>query len=375
MSKKRRKKSGSTKRVFQGTVSFFKKDSTKRALPWVLSVFFILAAIGAFPSASSILLFLAGVICLPVRKLQDFFAQKGLHGKIKVILVAVLFLVSMTIFPSGGNSSSDINSTDATMEEQVSETLPSVENQNEQPVAIPSADTTPSPEPSEPAETAPTDTPEPVDETQEPEVEVAVETETPVEAETLAVDDGIVHDGHYTLSSGLNLDFIQSVQNDTTGNWRLSTISDNLMAADYALDYYETMFTSDDEVHAIYNSTLGTVTRIAVWDGLLYVDTLAYVTGGENDADLLCSGEILNRRATSIETGETYDYTEEYLNPSPSPTPTPAPEASEPMVWIPTKGGTKYHKKSTCSGMDGPEQVTISEAEARGFTPCKKCYG
>ena len=44
------------------------------------------------------------------------------------------------------------------------------------------------------------------------------------------------------------------------------------------------------------------------------------------------------------------------------------------MVWIPTKGGTKYHTHAGCSNMENPEQVTQSEAESRGFTPCKKCY-
>lgn len=44
------------------------------------------------------------------------------------------------------------------------------------------------------------------------------------------------------------------------------------------------------------------------------------------------------------------------------------------MVWIPTKGGTKYHIKSTCSGMENPEYVTKSEAISRGFGPCGKCY-
>ena len=44
------------------------------------------------------------------------------------------------------------------------------------------------------------------------------------------------------------------------------------------------------------------------------------------------------------------------------------------MVWIPTHGGTKYHSKATCSGMDDPEQVTLEEAQAMGFTPCGRCY-
>lgn len=44
------------------------------------------------------------------------------------------------------------------------------------------------------------------------------------------------------------------------------------------------------------------------------------------------------------------------------------------MVWIPTKGGKKYHKSSDCSNMDGPREVTISEAKSLGFTACKRCY-
>ena len=46
----------------------------------------------------------------------------------------------------------------------------------------------------------------------------------------------------------------------------------------------------------------------------------------------------------------------------------------ETMVWIPTKGGTKYHSNSECSNMENPEYVTQSEAESRGYTACKKCY-
>ena len=44
------------------------------------------------------------------------------------------------------------------------------------------------------------------------------------------------------------------------------------------------------------------------------------------------------------------------------------------MVWIPTKGGKKYHKSSDCSNMDGPRKVTLSEAKSLGFTACKRCY-
>lgn len=44
------------------------------------------------------------------------------------------------------------------------------------------------------------------------------------------------------------------------------------------------------------------------------------------------------------------------------------------MVWVPTKGGTKYHSKSSCSNMKNPKQVTVSQAKSQGFTACKRCY-
>lgn len=55
---------------------------------------------------------------------------------------------------------------------------------------------------------------------------------------------------------------------------------------------------------------------------------------------------------------------------------TPQPEVQQPqeeMVWIPASG-KRYHSNSSCSGMDSPTQVTISEAQALGFTPCGRCY-
>ena len=44
------------------------------------------------------------------------------------------------------------------------------------------------------------------------------------------------------------------------------------------------------------------------------------------------------------------------------------------LVWVPTKGGKKYHTYSGCSGMEGPMQVTVERAEQLGFTPCKRCH-
>lgn len=43
------------------------------------------------------------------------------------------------------------------------------------------------------------------------------------------------------------------------------------------------------------------------------------------------------------------------------------------MVWIP-RTGSKYHSNPSCSGMKDPSQVTLSQAQSAGYTPCKKCY-
>ncbi len=56
--------------------------------------------------------------------------------------------------------------------------------------------------------------------------------------------------------------------------------------------------------------------------------------------------------------------------PVPEPTSTPP---SEEMVWV-SGSGSKYHSNSSCSNMSVPTEITISDAESRGYEPCKKCY-
>ena len=55
------------------------------------------------------------------------------------------------------------------------------------------------------------------------------------------------------------------------------------------------------------------------------------------------------------------------------PAPVPAPTVNSEMVWIP-RTGKKFHNNPGCSNMSNPSQVTRSQAEASGFTACKKCY-
>lgn len=63
--------------------------------------------------------------------------------------------------------------------------------------------------------------------------------------------------------------------------------------------------------------------------------------------------------------------------PVPTPTPpvddTPAQEPVQKKVWV-GESGTKYHSRSNCSNMKNARQITLDEAEAQGYSPCKKCY-
>ena len=58
---------------------------------------------------------------------------------------------------------------------------------------------------------------------------------------------------------------------------------------------------------------------------------------------------------------------------APAPAETEAPQSQETMVWIP-KTGSKYHSDPDCSNMKNPTQVSLSQAESQGYTPCKKCW-
>ena len=79
-----------------------------------------------------------------------------------------------------------------------------------------------------------------------------------------------------------------------------------------------------------------------------------------------------------------YNGTEAYVSsdylsntqPTAAPAATQAPASSdqqETMVWV-SGSGKKYHSNSSCSNMSNPHQISLSDAQAQGYTPCKKCY-
>ena len=97
---------------------------------------------------------------------------------------------------------------------------------------------------------------------------------------------------------------VSDVRNDVTGNWRISTIADNIDMVDYAIEYYNKYFESDDEIHAIVNFNYNTTTKISVIGNLLDVSVYEYVDKEEHDAKLLFSGMLLKEYHINKDTGE-----------------------------------------------------------------------
>lgn len=97
-------------------------------------------------------------------------------------------------------------------------------------------------------------------------------------------------------------------------------------------------------------------------------------------------GICFNVYCYNVQPGITIDYaTGKSSGPAnDNTTQTKAPEQTEPttqspdrpgnteMVWV-SATGKKYHRKSSCSNMKDPLQISRSEAITRGYEPCKKC--
>ena len=94
------------------------------------------------------------------------------------------------------------------------------------------------------------------------------------------------------------------VRNDCTGNWKISTIAENIDIEKHALDYYKKYFENDNQVHAIVNFNYNTTTKISVMGNLLDVSIHEYVPKEEHDAKALFSGMLLSEYHVNTETGE-----------------------------------------------------------------------
>ncbi len=57
----------------------------------------------------------------------------------------------------------------------------------------------------------------------------------------------------------------------------------------------------------------------------------------------------------------------------PEPEPTAQAEKTSGTVWV-SQSGSKYHSTPSCSGMKSPSQLSLADAQSRGYTPCKRCH-
>ena len=129
-------------------------------------------------------------------------------------------------------------------------------------------------------------------ETTEPET---VEQEPTEKAEEPAAEKNIDDIGAYFS--------VSDVRNDVTGNWRISTIAENIDIQEYALSSYKEYFKDDKEIHAIVNFNYKTTTKISVIGNTLDVSIYDYVDGEEHDAKLLFSGTLLKEYSVNMDNG------------------------------------------------------------------------
>ena len=125
-------------------------------------------------------------------------------------------------------------------------------------------------------------------ETTVPATTAAVTTEAP-ETEATTEAESVQGSGVFSDVS------VSSVHNDTTGKWKVAVISKNIEIEKYALEYYNTFFESDDEIHAIVNFANNTTTAIQSFGDFLEVRIGEYVDGEEHDADKLFGGMLLKK--------------------------------------------------------------------------------
>ena len=107
-------------------------------------------------------------------------------------------------------------------------------------------------------------------------------------------------------------------------------------------------------------------------------------TKSENNPSTETNDFITESESEAIETKSETAETESEMAEPETETPETESEAAETesqpketekakMVWVPSSG-SKYHSRSTCSGMVSPRQIPLEDAIKQGYTACKKCH-
>ncbi len=143
----------------------------------------------------------------------------------------------------------------------------------------------------------------------------------------------------------------------------------NTLSDDEIVEFYETRISEADATHFTIDFEDGTgiyfpgCSRYDALEGKLDQD--GRVENAEKQITVETDGSLTKEDPAPDETEQ----------PEQTPTETPQEaQDTEERVWIPTNGGSKYHSNPSCSKMKNPQEVTISQAQSRGFTACKRCY-
>lgn len=116
------------------------------------------------------------------------------------------------------------------------------------------------------------------------------------------------------LTDEIELGYYNSVRNDVTNDWRLVLTEDEFDIYDYMKDYHEAF--KDDAEKGVLHCLIycgeekedRTSTCIRLSDQSIDVTVHEYVSGEENDAKLMFTGEHIKERVLDVDTGSYYDY-------------------------------------------------------------------
>ena len=100
-----------------------------------------------------------------------------------------------------------------------------------------------------------------------------------------------------------------------------------------------------------------------------------YSSTAEPESEVIVYTTSNTEATTTATTPETTSAATAATTPETTVSTTAEPKSNEKMVYVARSGeGTKYHRIPDCGNMSNPREITISEAEALGYEPCKKCY-
>lgn len=97
---------------------------------------------------------------------------------------------------------------------------------------------------------------------------------------------------------------VRDVNDDITGDWRMTYVDTKKSAEEYAIAYYKKYFKSDNEIHFLINHYLKTTAVIYKFNNQLDVRIYENTIGEEYSADTIARGIFYGEWYVHLETGE-----------------------------------------------------------------------